>query len=439
MAVNDEFLLKFLEIGVVDVGGDDAKLEKLRTTVVKLSSELKRKPAKTSLYTMVAADPDVPHSDPTIQEAMAELQQQWTTAVNTFSGTPVAIIRAMLLDALVQASRLQDPIAVAFVNSARNVLPYTASIHEQPIWEEAISEIETKVDKRAEAEWATPEMLTIQPLNYIAPEAFSVEPNNATLDYDVLYTKISQATGPWASGDHNPHNPNNQPHPWGKEFARRLSTALVEVLDEALEESRPKPINLSAPLSGLADSVSTHVEHALAAFGGATAGLQRRTNLLWWKEALYSPSAHASYRDMPVFAAAALMAFDLYQQVPAYSPASVSAFLNEAIQLLPQVAHTEDTALLTLVTNARESTQLTPLREAAAKLMPVAVGRGPILSLIGHSNDPAALDSSSLRRLCGVDAEVSLSPQAWGTWLFRELQAVRATNETKTKRTRRKG
>lgn len=437
--MNDEFLLKFLEIGVVDVGGDDAKLEKLRATVAKLSNELKKKPAKTSVYTMVAVDPDVPHSDPTIQEAMAELQQQWATAVNTFSGTPVAIIRAMLLDALVQASRLQAPIAIAFVNSARNVLPYTASIHEQPIWEEAVTEVENKVDTRAEAEWATPEMLTVQPLNYGAPEELCVETNNATLDYEVLYTKISQATGPWADGDHNPHNPNNQPHPWGQEFARRLSTAIVEVVDEALEESRPKPINLSVPLNELADSVSKHVEHALAAFGGATAGLQRRTNLLWWKETLYSTSAHASYRDMSAFVAAALMAFDLYQQVPTYSPASVSAFLNETIQLLPQAAQTESSALLTLVMEAREATQLAPLRETAAKLMPVAVGRGPLLSLIGHANDPVALDGPALRRLCGVDAEVALSPQAWGTWLFRELQAVRATSAPKPKRTRRKG
>ena len=36
----------------------------------------------------------------------------------------------------------------------------------------------------------------------------------------------------------------------------------------------------------------------MKAVSGATAGLQRRTNLIWWKETLYSPSARVSYRSM---------------------------------------------------------------------------------------------------------------------------------------------
>lgn len=440
--MDDEILLSFLEIGVIDVGGDDAKLEKLRATVSDLNSALRKNPTKTSIYTLVAADPGVPATDPTVLEAMAELKKHWTTVVNTFSSTPITVIRAMLFDAVVRAARQDDAIAVAFVNSARNVLPYAESGNEQSIWAAVVTEIEKKVDERAEAEWATPEMIAIEPLSYNTPTALLIEAKSGELDRDTLHTKISQAAGPGGGDGSNRYQPHNNPQPWAADFADILSAAIADVVDEALADSRLEPINLATPLNSMANAVSTHVEKALAAFGGATAGLQRRTNLLWWKETLYSPSANVSYRDLPVFEAAALMALDLYAQVPIYSPASVSAFLNEVIQLLPMVANAEDKEVLSLVIDARSVAAMAPLREVAAQLVPAAAGRGPLLSLIGHTSEPATLDATMFHRLCGISADVTLSPSTWGTWLFRELQAARTTDVSVSKiskRPRRKG
>lgn len=334
--MSDEIILRFLAIGVVDVGGDDAKLEKLRTTAADLSDALKKTPAKTSIYTIVAADPSVPATDPTIQEALTALKKHWTTVANTFSATPVTIIRAMLLDAVVQAAREDDAIAVAFVNSARNALPYVESGNEQPIWAEAVAEIEAKVDERAEAEWATPEMISIEALDHKVPDAISVKAKVGKVDRDTLKTEVSQAAGPWGGDGSNRWQPHQHPQQWSTEFASQLSTAVADAVDQALANSAHQPINLAPPLNALTKAVSIHVDKALAAFGGATSGLQRRTNLLWWKEALHSPSAHVSYRDLPAFGAAALMALDLYEQVPTYSPASVSAFLDGNAALLRQ-------------------------------------------------------------------------------------------------------
>ena len=74
------------------------------------------------------------------------------------------------------------------------------------------------------------------------------------------------------------------------------------------------------------------MDATLKAVSGATAGLQRRTNLIWWKkEHSIRRALEFSYRSMTPSAAAALMAFDLHQQVPTFSPASVTAFLQEAV------------------------------------------------------------------------------------------------------------
>ena len=436
-----EFLLKFLEIGAIDLKGDDAKLDKLRSTAKDLTAALRKAPSKTASFTMVAADPNIVATDPTIEEAMAALRKQWETVANAFSARPVGILRAILLDSVVQAARSDDAIAVAFVNTARNALTHTETADEAEIWREAVSEIETKVDARAEAEWATPEMITVDPMQYTPPAPVFSENKVAATDRNTLQENILSATGPWGENGPNRYYVNNHPQQWAQAFAEKMSVTIGNAMDVMAKELAPAPVDLSGPLSTLAKVVTAHVEKALASFSGATAGLQRRTNLLWWKEALYSPSVHASYLDLPLFEASALMALDLHEQVPTYSPASVSAFLREAIRCLPvedgdQSNGERDVA--SLVREARTTAFLQPLRTLSAQYSPSPVGRGPLLSLIGHPEDSSTVEVMALRALCGVDAAVKMTPSDWGTYLFRELQAARATSDSSTKRAKKR-
>lgn len=438
--MEEEFLMKFLEIGAIDLKGDDTKLDKLRSTAKDLSAALRKAPSKTASFTMVAADPNVPATDPTVQEAMAALRKQWETVANAFAGHPVGILRAILLDAIVQAARSDDAIAVAFVNTARNALAHAESSDEAEIWREAVSEIETKVDARAEAEWATPEMITVDPLQYTPPDPVSTDYEIPTVNRDELKAKIHSAAGPWGPTNPNPHQFNN-PSAWSQEFANKMSVAIAETLDGIAEELAPTPVDISSPLSTLAKAVTAHVDKALASFSGATAGLQRRTNLLWWKESLYSPSVHASYLDLPPFEASALMALDLHEQVPTYSPASVSAFLREAIRCLPVEEGDQGNGrrdVGDLLHDARTTAFMRPFRALAAQYAPEPVGRGPLLSLIGHPRDSGAIEATTLRTLGGVDASTKMTPSEWGTYLFRELQTARATSESPTKRAKKK-
>ncbi len=439
--MQQEFLLKFLEVGAIDLKGDDTKLDKLRSTAKDLSAALRKAPSKTARFTMVAADPNIAATDPTIEEAMTSLRKQWETVANAFAGRPVNILRAVLLDAIVQAARSDDTIAVAFINTARNALAHSETADEAEIWHEAVSEIETKVDARAEAEWATPETITIDSLQYAPPPPVSAAHETPTVDQGALQELIYSAAGPWANPRRNQYSPSNQPQQWAHDFALHMSAAITETLDRMAEELAPSPVNISGPLSTLAKAVTAHVDQALASFSGATAGLQRRTNLLWWKEALYSPSVHESYLDLPPFEASALMALDLHEQVPTYSPASVSAFLREAIRCLP--VENNGTAngerdVASLVREARTTTFMQPFRTLAAQYAPAAVGRGPLLSLIGHTHDSTTEEAATLRALSGIDASTKMTPSDWGTYLFRELQSARATSGNPTKQVRKK-
>ncbi len=439
--MEQEFLMRFLEIGAIDLKGDDTKLDKLRSTAKDLSETLREEPSKTTRFTMVAADPNISATDPTVEEAMTTLRKQWETVANAFSGKPVGILRAILLDAIVQAARTNDAIAVAFVNTARNALAHSETANESNIWLEAVSEIETRVDARAETEWATPEMITLDPMRYNPPASVSAKHNVPMVDQDELRSKIHSAAGPWGSAPNNQHSPAQNPHQWTQEFANMMSVTIAETIDGIVEELVPPPVDLSNPLSNLAKTVTAHVDRALVCFSGATAGLQRRTNLLWWKESLYSPSAHASYLDLPPFEASALMALDLHKQIPTHSPASVSAFLREAIRCLPVGSDDQNTVereVLDLLRDARANSFMQPFRALAAQYAPVPVGRGPLLSLIGHPQNSGDIEATMLRTLGGIDATTKMTPSDWGTYLFRELQTARATSDNPAKQAKKK-
>jgi hypothetical protein len=437
MSFGDEVILRFLEIGIVDVGADDTKLEKIRLAVADLVASVKADPSRTQKYTMVAADPDIRASDPVIVEAMAVLKKHWITVSNTFQATPTAIIRAMLVDALVQAARKDDGVAVAFVNTARNTLPYSQVANERPIWLDVVAEIESLVDKRAEFEWSTPETISVPNFAFQPPAQSAQEVPEIAIDRDALNASLLGATGPHAQGS-NPHYPHNNPQPWGIEFAKRASKGIADAFNEALADLNIEPIDIGQPLSALCTAINDHLDSTLASFSRSTAGLQRRTSLLWWKESMYSPSARAGYRDFPAFSAAALMAVDLHTQLPTFSPASVAFFLSEAIQILPTVQNAGETEVKNIIEEVRTVEALDYLRRAASELVASPAGRTPLIAVLGFPEITGEIDDTKLQELVGMPVGYKMSPIEWGAYIFRELQAARAAKSSKPKNARSK-
>lgn len=431
--MSDQILHNFLSAGLINVGGDDAKLDRLKETAADLATTLKKTPSKATPFALTAFDPEASADEPVIREAVEALDKRWATYVNTFSGTPITVIRAILLDALVQTAADDDKIGVAFVASARNALPFMEAGHERKIWVDVIGNIERRVDARAESEWGTPGSITVPAMTFALPKPIDVSTSQTNIEKAKLAKQFEAAAGPNnASGQAtggNPYWPQQNPQAWVTEFGNRMADPVVEALRAVAKGSQVSPIDLSVPLGALAQAVSAHVDGTLRAVSSATAGLQRRTNLIWWKETLYSPSARISYREMPTSTAAALMAFDLHQQVPTFSPASVAAFLHEAVLSLPSVDAAKTQPIRDLLYEAMESHDLTPLREAAAQLVPEPVGRGPLLGLLGSGAGRSRLDDRGFRAQVGVPANSALTVPEWAMWLFRELQAARATQE----------
>ena len=424
--MSTEILMKFLQLGLIDLQGSDEKLEKLEKTSMSLAKILELSPSKALAYTLIALDPKAPENDPVVQETISILEENWTTYFNTFASTPIQVVRALLLQALVISAEENKQVAIAFVSITRNVLPHIEIGNEIDMWHKLVARFESELNIAAEKEWATPENIYIKTFSYSPPKQIKISAADVILNRDALQIGIEKAAGPQNKKNEttngNPHWPNSPTH-WVNEFSPLMVSAISDVVDSALAQAKIEPIDLSKPLKDLSIAVGTHLDIALEAVSRATAGLQRRSNLIWWKESLYSQSTFCSYRKMPVTVASTVMAFDLFKMIPLHSPASVSAFLFESISLITNSQKEKSMGLGQRIKDVKQSEYVEPLRKYINQKYKDLEGRGPLLKLLGSNINP---DDQQFRGLTGLTPDIQLSNAEWASWVFNELQAIRA-------------
>ena len=346
----------------------------------------------------------------------------------------------MLLDALITACGRNDTVAAAFVASARNVLPFMEVGDEQEIWANIVADIERSVEARAEKEWVTPAAISVPDIKFKPPATDEIRISSKEVNTTSLGQKFMAAAGPHFNSPNqgqvatqgNPYWPQNDPGNWNLEFGRRTAETVGEAITRAVGGLSIEGIDLPAFTQEMTSVLSGHLTATLQAVSSAAAGLQRRTNLLWWKEALFSPSARMSYRDMTSSDAAALMAFDMHQQIPTFSPASVAAFLRETVIALPTLDREETASIRELVEKTRDAEILSQLRTEAGNLVSAPAGRCSVLAMIGHPDTRHQLDDRGFRDRVGVKPDTALTLPDWSVWMFRELQAARAVAEAST-------
>lgn len=227
--MSDSVLLRFLSGGLINVGGDDTKLKKLQETSQGVAGILKKHPSKVPNYSLIAFDPEAPPDDPVTLEVLGILKEAWPTYVNTFASTPIQVLRAIVLDALVSSAQEDERVAVAVAACARSVLPFMETGNEFSIWVDIVDKIEDSVDRRAEEEWSTPANIDIPAFaaNAIAP--IKVGNSAVKIDREALKQQFSSAAQ--TVGGYNVHNP----MPWVQNFASVLADPISEALTRSLQ------------------------------------------------------------------------------------------------------------------------------------------------------------------------------------------------------------
>lgn len=425
-------LQELLNLGLVEIGSDDSRFEKMQSASAALAAKFKEEPSVLVPATLVALDETTDENDPLFDLVEDMVASEWKTLRNTHVNRPRALLRSIIIDAI--ANSVVDDAQTAAVVWNTAVSPVR---HQQVRLGKASSVLEgilTGAGQLAEQEAVVRAGFVASAPKKRRRKAPSQDKAQFSLsatinDGDVL-ADVARSAGPQhpQSPDldsPNPHWP-NQHQPWANEFATRMATALskavnlgnarfAELLGEELarylgefEKQLTEQFCDVEQLQG--DMVQTHESSRM------------RLDVLWWSEALYSPLLEVGYRELDSSVAAVAAAIDLSKIVPALSPASVAYVLDETLRrAFASTGNSRQPVHKFLDDVANAQVDFGEHLPAA----PTNNVRLPLIDLVGEAAGGSTVAADAIRERAGVDPELPLSPGEFAMWIFRCAQANR--------------
>jgi hypothetical protein len=229
---------------------------------------------------------------------------------------------------------------------------------------------------------------------------------------------MSDAAGPSDQQNKSHGNPNqywpNQAQHWAWQFAPRAANAIATSVNKALAATAPA-------IKGLSDQLAPALKKHANALGkwvvGSAQRNERFTALLWWKQALYSPSLQRSYRKLSPAGTAIALSYDLASVSGAPVPLSVEYFLRETIRNV--LSENPEMTLADLAAAIKTDGAAGPCLPAAPSGDPHRISLREFLSVVRQ----AVPANETIPAYAGVVPSTSLPVSEWAVWLLRERLA----------------
>ena len=427
-------LQELLNIGLVDIGPDDSRFEKMQTAASALAKKFKEEPGLLIPATLVSLDDSVDEDDPMFSAAEDFVLAEWKTLRNTHANRPRELLRSVIIDARAVATNGNPEAAGVVWFTAASPLRHgqTRPGKAAPIIEKLIKGTGEIAEREAISRTGLAARTSReQTRKKETPDNVSLSVTGA-ITANEIFADVAGAAAPSHPQNPspvvppNPHTP-NQGQAWSNEFSPRMTAALVKAVNLGtgrLAESVGKDVAgyLNALGKQLIDQLRD-VEQLQNEMSQTHNSSRMRLDVLWWSEALYSPSLQVGYRELSLPVAAVAAAIDLTTLVPALSPASISYILGETMVRLGQI----------LSSNKKKPViaYLDGLADAETDFgdrfprKPTNDARVPLLQLVGEASSGSKVSSEILRSRSGVDAALQLSSAEFAMWVFRDFQARR--------------
>ena len=434
-------LQELLNLGLVDIGSDDSRFDKIVAAAAALVAKIEEDPSLLIPATLIAIDSDVDEDEPLFSLVEKLVIAEWNTLKNTHVNRPRALLRSIIIDGL---STVVDKSP-----EAAGVIWYT-SVSPLKHGQARLGKEASLVTELVQRSGAVAEQAAVVRAGMTEPDSKKRRQKKISTDVsadiaelelqteitdDEVATDVERSAGPQdlqgqGLSDPNPHWSNEGP-PWSQQFTPRMTAALIKAVNlgtKRLADSLSE--NLSAYLVALEQRLSEQVHRADAIQNKVVESQQAgrmRLNVLWWSEALYSPSLACGYRELHPAGAAVAMALDLSNLVPALAPASVTYVLGEAATSLSQhssggAAQPLENLLTALVeddTNFGE--QLPNATSSQVRLS--------LFDLVAKAARGVTVPEEEVRSRAGLDPSLPLSMAEFAMWVLRDLQARRLVED----------
>lgn len=415
-------LQEFLQRQLIDISDDDQQLKSMESAAKSLAKTLQSKKGEIIPATLVALDSRISEEDPWIDATWAALKKAWRTAPARYDGVPITELRAILADALARAAKSDRTAASVFWLTAASYAPFAAPGREREVWTDLLGSAGRAHEQAAQEFWGDGRATAA--IELVAPPPPPAA-NAPQLDATLLAKHLRAGAGP-RGGDagniqrnaaYNFQQNHQQNDIWVEQFGTIASAGIATVVNTAL--AKVVEVNSAAALAEWFGEVRASLQTSLASVP-ATA---LRTQLLWWREAGYSPLLEADYSDVEPALLPLAMALDLDRQVPDLCPRSVDTFLGRVVRSELQGRDGDTRWSLDGFLDAMVDAVPDPLTKQLPRGKP-REGRTTLLDLIRRSDGGEAPDGD-LRDRLGVEGSIEVEAPTLARWLFRDLKAER--------------
>ncbi|MGB8192876.1 MAG: GTPase-associated system all-helical protein GASH [Chitinophagaceae bacterium] len=319
-----------------NLGGNDDIYNKLKQSSEDIADMLVDNPNKIIPFSLVAIDNQITEEEPVLQEIETKISANWQMVRSQFTEMPVVLYRAVVLQAIEILIHKNAKYAAVIWFTNSDVYRYLNIPHKEAIiLKDFLHWIGDTAEFEALKQWTVGDQKTP-----VSIASFNLKLSKAAVKTEVkqLEEYLIGASGPsgadgQARPDPNPHWPNAAQN-WSYQFAPKAAKGIATVIDTAFHQQSETidkhTASIQKNVGEYLNVVGNNIEKALQAAIQSSLAVERRSQLLWWKETLYSRKLHTSYRHMSKFENAIAMAFDLFDLLPTVFPVSVDYILREA-------------------------------------------------------------------------------------------------------------
>ena len=420
--MTDSMLQSFLDHRFIKTD-ESENIVNLNKVVVELQKRLSKNKENIITYTLVALDPTISDDDPIVQEVEALIIKKWRTFRNSVAktkDTPIAYIQAVILEALNKLSKDENLAAIIW-HTGCNIISHYRLAGQEEILTSFLLDVGKKVEEVARNNWSILENAKIDPINSIELSLSKGSQGKVSEDKLQDHLKAAAVHTAWADQaglGENPYMPGQNNVNWPKFFAERAAKGLSKEINAALSTHNKSITSILKSMLGSSSILQN------------SQSLNKRGDLIWWKQALYSTRLDSSYRTLGPLALAVAMAVDLADNVSPIYPKSVDFFLKETLR---DVLGDETDKKVT-VTELLD--QLQQLSDAEKQLLEDLCNENESRKSLGACMADMVkeqMNADEFFKHTGLEKKAKISLGELAVWLFNDLQANKLAN-TKQRR-----
>ncbi len=382
----------------------------------------------------MALDPTISDNDSIVVEVEDIIIKQWPAFRNSVVKTkdkPISYIQAVILEALNKLSKDINLAAIVW-HTGCNVMSHYKLAGQEEVLTIFLLEIGKKVEEVARNSWGIVENTQIDSIAQIelaVPKIGQGKVGEDALKGHLLAAAVHSGWAAQAGGGENPHTQAQNNFNWPQFFSERAAQGLSEEINAAFLSQNKSLISI---LNSIQKSIDTylsnlkpHLEQVSSSILQSSQSLNKRSDLLWWKQALYSPKLDVGYRKLDPLLLAMVMAIDLADSVSPIYPKSVDFFLEETLrdvlgdEIEKNIVLTELLEKFTLFSDT-EKFLLEKLYDESENRKPLGVCISGVLK--------GEMTADEVFKYTGIEKSTKISLGELTIWLFHDLHANTLAN-----------